>query len=524
MLAQIRLPLKFEAEDNSTGLTGWAGLPVFLELMATLGLSEELMDKVGLRCDQGWSDIQQVAALVLLKLAGGECITDIEQMEADDGLCAIVEAFEGHHLRDNTEQTLENRFRRGGERTFPSPTAIREYLEAFEPDEPVVKAAGQKGAKIPEPTDALDGLREMVARPVQYRPLRSHQETTATLDIDATLGETANRSAKPCYEGYLAYQPVNVFWFEVEQILFSEFRDGNCPAAWRIDEVVEEGLDRLPEFVDEARVRSDTAGYNTDLIRSMAEGDHDRFGEIEFAIGVPVEQAFKQSCLECDEHRWETLVQEDEEGIRSEGRLEYAEIPHVPNWLAHTKKDLGIRYLAIREPLGQKSLPILEEDDDDLQEELPFPTMDFEADGYKITGLVTNSEATNPETIAWYFERCGLSEKAHGECKVDLGGMPFPSADDFQANAAWWQITLLAFNLAKLLQRDFWRSRSGPLGRMKRLRFELICVPGRVVTHARQMTVKLPEDHPALARIRQIRDLMGMLQRGPPTPWLKPAA
>ena len=53
MLAQIRLPLKFEAEENSTGLAAWAGLPVFLELMATLGLPEELIDKIGRRPEQG---------------------------------------------------------------------------------------------------------------------------------------------------------------------------------------------------------------------------------------------------------------------------------------------------------------------------------------------------------------------------------------------------------------------------------------------------------------------------------------
>ena len=35
MLAPIGLPLKYEAEEHSTGMTGYAGLPVFLELMAT---------------------------------------------------------------------------------------------------------------------------------------------------------------------------------------------------------------------------------------------------------------------------------------------------------------------------------------------------------------------------------------------------------------------------------------------------------------------------------------------------------
>lgn len=516
MLAQTCLPLKFEAEQNATGLTAWAGLPVLLELMATLGLPAEVAEEVGLRDEQGWSDIQQVTALLLVKWAGGECVDDLEQLEADDGLSAIVERLEAHRLREDDRQAIAERFRRGGERTFPSPSAARKYLEDFEPDEPESKSEGEKGAKLPEPTDALEGLRQLVARPAQYAQLRPQGETTVTLDLDATIAESANRSAKPCYKGFRAYQPLNVFWFQRRQVLFSEFRDGNCPAAWRVGEVFEESLEHLPDDIDTLKVRSDTAGYQAEFLKAMAEGNYgdDEMGPVEFAVGVDITSSFKKSCLEVDEADWKSL----EPGSRKE----YAEVPFVPNWLGHTKRNLGIRFLAIREPLAQKSLPTVEQESD--QQELPFPTMEFEADGYKIVGVVTNCTRDNPEAIQWYYQRCGLSEQAHGEWKVDLGGTPFPSADDFQANAAWWQLTLLAYNLEVLLQRDFWRSKTGPLRRMKRLRFQLICVPGRIVTHARQMVVKVPQDHPALARIREMRKLMGMFQRGPPAPWLKPAA
>jgi len=279
----------------------------------------------------------------------------------------------------------------------------------------------------------------------------------------------------------------------------------------------------LPDGIDHLRVRSDTAGYNTDFLKAMAEGDYgdDQFGPVEFAVGVDMTDAFKKACREDDEADWVPLEQTDPQGEGWETGKEYAEVTFVPNWLAETKRDLGIRFLAIREPLSQKTLPHVDEEDD--QQELPFPTMAFEQDGDKIVGIVTNRSASNQETIEWYYQRCGYSEQAHGEWKTALNGAPFPSADDFQANAAWWQLTLFAYNLAMLLQRDFWRSRPGPLWRLKRLRFRLICVPGRVVTHARQMTVRVPDDHPSLDVIKETRGLMEMMQRGPPTPWLEAA-
>ena len=60
----------------------------------------------------------------------------------------------------------------------------------------------------------------------------------------------------------------------------------------------------------------------------------------------------------------------------------------------------------------------------------------------------------------------------------------------FGANAAWWALTILAFNLNAAMKRlalgERWAAK-----RMKALRFHLIGLPGRVVSHARQLIIGL---------------------------------
>ncbi len=51
-----------------------------------------------------------------------------------------------------------------------------------------------------------------------------------TLDVDAQLIETNKADAKLCYDGYKAFQPVQVSWAETLLVLADEFRDGNVPA------------------------------------------------------------------------------------------------------------------------------------------------------------------------------------------------------------------------------------------------------------------------------------------------------
>jgi len=95
-VAQGLLPFQYESEAGEAGLTGLAGLPLYLELWRAAGLDEAVARHVAVSGAQGWSDRQMVSALVLLNLAGGEGLDDLDRLEADSGLCRLVRAAEAH--------------------------------------------------------------------------------------------------------------------------------------------------------------------------------------------------------------------------------------------------------------------------------------------------------------------------------------------------------------------------------------------------------------------------------------------
>jgi hypothetical protein len=112
-----------------------------------------------------------------------------------------------------------------------------------------------------------------------------------------------------------------------------------------------------------------------------------------------------------------------------------------------------------------------------------------------VTGIVTNRDLPGDEVIWWYRGRCGKSEEAHLIMKEDLAGGKLPSGL-FGANAAWWQIMILAFNVNSAIKRlvlgESWVNR-----RMKAIRFWLINVAGRVLEHGRQLFVRFAGGHPS---------------------------
>jgi hypothetical protein len=81
--------------------------------------------------------------------------------------------------------------------------------------------------------------------------------------------------------------------------------------------------------------------------------------------------------------------------------------------------------------------------------------------------------------------------------KEDLAGGRLPSSD-FGENAAWWWIMILAFNLNSAM-KQLVLGGSWVAQRMKAIRFSLIGLPGRVMSHARRLIVRLVKDHPSLA-------------------------
>ncbi len=142
--------------------------------------------------------------------------------------------------------------------------------------------------------------------------------------------------------------------------------------------------------------------------------------------------------------------------------------------------------------------------------------MDFsDNQRYKLTGVVTNRGLPGEEVIWWHRERYGKAEEAHAIMKDDLAGGQLPSAK-FGANAAWWAIMILAFNLHSAMKRLVfgaeWENK-----RLKAIRFSLINLPGRVIRHARGLLIRLSGGHPSLTVLLDARRRILALAQGPPT-------
>jgi len=94
-MAQGALPFKYETGKKASGMTAPGGLPAYLDLAHTIGISKSIHTHLKVHAGgQGWTDNRMVMALVLLHLAGGDCVDDIKVLEADDGFCA---ASNGDH-------------------------------------------------------------------------------------------------------------------------------------------------------------------------------------------------------------------------------------------------------------------------------------------------------------------------------------------------------------------------------------------------------------------------------------------
>ena len=498
MATQGLLPFYYQSEPTVSGMTALAGLPTYLELAVVSGLTDSIRRHMRVCAErtQGWTDVQVVVPLVLLNVAGGDGVGDLRILEGDEGFVKVLRRVELHGLARRVRREQERRWRKQRRRAVPSPSVVFRYLSAFDnPAEEAKRTAGR--AFIPAPNGHLQALNRVNVDFLRFAQQKSPQQE-ATLDQDASLVETYKQEALYCYQGYKAYQPLTTYWAEQGLVAHSEFRDGNVPASYEDLRALQETLAALPEGVVKVYYRGDTASYQRDLLRYCAEGKNERFGVIEFAVGVDVTPEFKKAVAEVEEGDWHPLEREVD-GRRVSTGQEWTEVCFVPNWTAQRKEGPTYRFLAIREVMEQVELP-------GMEAQLPFPSMSFGQRRYKVFGLVTNRDIPGDKLIWWYRARCGKGEEMHGIMKEDLAGGHLPSGR-FGANAAWWGIMVLAFNLNSLMKRlvlpKGWASK-----RLKAIRFSFINLAGRVVSRARQLIIRLSRDHPAYELLVEVRRRM----------------
>jgi hypothetical protein len=500
------VPIELEVDPTEAVVTGYSGALVYLDLWNRLGMPGMVDRTVHICGEQGWLDRQIVTELVLLNLIGGDCVSDVDKLESDKGLCEMVRSCEYTGLSRAERRAAEKRFRAGRNRTLPAATQISAFLEECHDEQEEIKRVPGK-AFIPKPNKHLVSLADLntqlVARIQTMRP-----QAIAILDGDATLVEADNRNALFCYKGFSGYQPYNVWWAEQELVLHTDFRDGNVPAGHEVTRVMKEAIARLPKGVEKVYTRQDTAGYNIDFMAwCEREREHPDYGRILFTISADVTPQFKAAALQ------ETVWTEEWRGSgakRKKTGREWAELVYVPGSHALlTDIPEPFRYIAIREKMGDQ-LTLLDAEPD---KKLPFPTITMNNVCYKLHGIVTNQyEEPAPDLILWHYERCGKSEEAHSIMKSDFAGGQMPSGK-FGANAAWWQIMVLAMNFQMAMKRlvlgHRWEKK-----RMKAVRFELINAAGRLVSHSRQCYLRVSDRlHTWLVQLRSaVRRLEPLLE------------
>ena len=492
-MTQGILPFKYESEKQKSKMTGFGGLPVYLDLAQVSGLSKSIEKHLKASSQtQGFTDNQVVIPLILLNLSGGECVQDLNRLESDEGLCRVLRKTQKYGMNRHQRRAFLSRWRKGQQRTLPSPSAAFRYLSEFhDDDEEGLREVGK--AFIPSPNEHLKGFQK-VNKDFLFFVQKQNPHRTATLDMDATLVETTKSEALYCYKGFKSYQPFNTWWSEQGIIAHTEFRDGNVPAGFEQLRVFKEGLRCLPEGVKEVRLRSDTAGYQHKLLKYCAMGKNKRFGKIKFAIGCDVTPEFKEAVSEIPDSEWRPLIRKGRKPNK-----EWAEVCFVPSAIGHSKKGPEYRYIATREVMAEQLIiPGTVED-----KEYPFPTMAMEKKKYKVFGIVTNMDWDGQELIPWFYKRCGKSEEAHSVMKQDLAGGKLPS-DDFGVNAAWWWIMVLALNLNAAM-KSLVLGKTWIAKRMKAIRFHLINLPARVMERSRELLIRLPKNHPCLDWLVSIR-------------------
>jgi hypothetical protein len=501
MIEQGILPFRYECERTGSGMTALAGLPPYLELAVVSGLTNSVRRHLQVCADQdqGWTDTQIVMSLVLLNVAGGDSVDDLQKFERDEGFAKVLRRVEMYGLRRKERREMERRWRRERKRAIPSPSVVFRYLGAFDNQaEEIKRVVGH--AFVPAPNEHLEALVKVNEDFLRFAQQKSPQ-SVATLEQDASLVETYKQIALFCYQGYKAYQPLTIRWAEQDLVVVSEFRDGNVPASYGNLRQLQQALAALPAGVLKVYFRSDTAAYQRDLLSYCAEGKNERFGVIEFAIGVDVTPEFKHSVAEVEEGEWHQLEREVD-GKRVPTGQEWAEVCFVPNWTARHKDGPSYRFLAIRELLEQAEFP-------GLEAQLPFPSMIFGERRYKLFGLVTNRDLPGDKVIWWHRERCGKGEEMHKIMKEDLAGGHLPSAR-FGANAAWWGIMVLAFNLNSVMKRlvlpKGWATK-----RLKAIRFGFINVAGRLLIRSRQLIIRLSKGHPSYQLLMEVRSRLRAL-------------
>lgn len=418
-------------------MTPWAGVGLLVEAMRKIEVSNKA-DKVlpSKRSSKGLTPGQMVECFVLLSTLGGDCVEDMERLRQDQALAQML----GYAI--------------------PAPETARQWLDKFH-DEELTKGRPLQGSFLPPESDSLAGLREVNSHVARAYVQNVKVGDRVTLDIDAHLVETGKANARCCYEGWKAFQPIEVCWAETGLVLADEFREGNVPASRDNKRLVDVAYEALPPGSWEVWVRADSAAYEQKNL------DHWDSRGWKFAVSADMSIQLREAIEALPEGAWH--MWEGKGGVTRE----WAEVEYVPSRAYEDKAAQPYRYVAVRIRRQQGEL--------------------F-GDGTSVRhfAIVSNIwEMEGKALLEWHRQKAGTVEHVHHVIKNELGGGVYPSGKH-GANAAWLRLQVITHNLLELMKAAVLPQEYAK-AEPKRLRFAVFTCLGQIVCHARRVILKVLE-------------------------------
>ena len=443
-----RPPVVIVADDET--LTPYAGSAVAGELCRRLGLVAALDRAIGgvarvrpfKERRRGASAGALLVSLAESMLVGGDAFNDMERLRADEA---------GAELRAVAE--------------VPASSTAAQLCRRLRPTQLRAAEAALAGAG-----ERLDtGLGRTGGDPV-------------TLDFDSTLVEVYGRrkpGASRAHTGQLAYQPLLGVWAERGRVLACELLSG-ADSTRRDDTLalVRRTLALLPKGHGHVGARFDAGFYRIELLRLL------RRHEVSFSISVPRSSAMWRALETVDEAAWRPAIDFPD--------AEVAEASYAPEgWDAEPLR-LVIRRVAFAaeglatDPRARRRRTI-------PREQLSLVACGEASVAYGYSFCLSDMPG-DAALVEFHHRRRAQIEERIKDHKLGVSLRRLP-ASDLAANRTWLFATALALNLlAMLSDLAFGPDPDERLPRRRQakyLRQMLLCVPGRVIHHARQVTLRL---------------------------------
>jgi hypothetical protein len=309
-----------------------------------------------------------------------------------------------------------------------------------------------------------------------------------TLDFDSTTVEVYGRrkpGAAVNYQGQLAYQPLICSWAQRGRLLASEPLAGNDSTRGEEPrQLLRRALDYLPAGHGEVSARFDTGFYRVELLKDC------RSRGVRFSISVPRCGAM-----------WNALERIGEHDRQPADKLKDAEVAET-TYRPQGWKDDPLRLVVRR--VAHQADALSDDPRARRKRTIPRDQLDLGLSGeadvvYGYSFILTDLPGDAVTVERHHGERAQIEERIKdAKLGVSLRRLPL---SDLEANRVWLHCSALALNLLALLNDlTFGTDPPGHLPRRRQAKFVrrmLMCVPARVIHHARRIILRLPAGPPS---------------------------